>query len=110
MAVQMTPCPCCGQPTEAVRLETLIAVVSPVFAEMVELLSKTPGQFVPTEKIASYVWRRNSDGGPLNANICLSNLLSYNRRKLKALGYRIEGRLGRYGGYRLCIEQVGTAP
>lgn len=102
----MTPCPCCGQMTEAVRLETLVAVVSPMFAEMVDLLAKTPGRFVSTDRIATYVWRRDPNGGPINANVCLANLLSYNRRKLKALGYRIEGRLGRYGGYRLCIEQA----
>lgn len=102
------PCPCCGQMTEAVRLETLVAVVSPTFSEMIELLAKTPGQFVPTDRIAAHVWRRDPNGGPLNANVCLSNLLAYNRRKLKALGYRIDGRMGRHGGYRLCIEQVSA--
>lgn len=101
----MTLCPCCGQKTNAVKLETLIEVVSPTFAEMVSLLAKTPGKFVPTDQIARWVWRRDPNGGPENANVCLSNLLSYNRRKLKALGYIVEGRLGRYGGYRLCIVQ-----
>ena len=101
----MTACPCCGQQTKAAKVETLVAVVSPVFAEMVTLLATKPGEFFDTDQVARHIWRNYSDGGPLNAGTSITNLVAYNKRRLKALGYDVQGRLGRYGGYRLVITE-----
>jgi hypothetical protein len=102
--MKTTECPCCGQPTQAVPIETMVAVVSPLLAEMVQILSKTPGQFVLTDQIASYIWRRDRDGGPENFAVCIASLVARNRQRLRALGWDVEGRLGRLGGYRIIVS------
>ena len=99
-----TKCPCCGQTIAAMPPEILARVVSDKCAELVTLLAKTAGTFVPCEQVVAWVYRHDPDGGPLNARTVINQIVSYNRPKMKAMGWNIEGRLGPYGGYRLVVS------
>ena len=103
-----TKCPCCGQTVDAIDPRKLAAIVSPVMAEMVAVLLKNPGQYVPTEEIARFVWRRDPNGGPANAAVSICNLIAFNKTRLAALGWAVKGRLGRYGGYMLTTLDEAT--
>lgn len=105
----MTSCPCCGQPTQAIDLATLAKVVSPTMGEMVDLLSSKPGAFFSSDEIARHIWRRTPHGGPEFLPSTIANMVNYNKRRLRALGWDIEGRLGRHGGYRLVIRKEAAA-
>lgn len=96
-----TKCPCCGQSVESFDPDKLIAIVSPVMAEMIEALLKRPGQYVSTDELARYIWRRDSNGGPANPAVSIWNLVAFNKRRLAALGWAVKSRTGRYGGYML---------
>ncbi len=78
-------------------------MVSPLFARMVDLLLRTPGQFVDRERIVRHVWEDDPNGGPLNDAPSVRNLVAYNAKKLNAFGWAIEGRIGRYGGHRIVL-------
>ncbi len=96
-----TVCPCCGQSVDAKPPTEAMEMVSPLFARMVSILLKTPGQFVDRERIARHVWADDPEGGPLNTAPSIRNLVAYNVKKLNAFGWDVEGRLGRYGGHRI---------
>lgn len=98
-------CPCCGSPTNALPFEVLVEVVTPVMAEVLEVLNRRPGTYVSASDISDHVYRRNSDGGPEAAEQSVTNVISYNRRKVAALGWAIQGKLGPGGGYRLVISE-----
>ena len=100
----MNLCPCCGAETDALPIETLVRVVSHRAAEIISILAKSPGEFVSCEDVVRWVYRFEPDGGPLNAATCINQIVSYNRPKLAAMGWRIEGRVGCYGGYRLLVS------
>lgn len=97
----MIACPCCGQPTRSVPVETMTTFLSPIMSEMVLRLSREPGSFVLTSDLAYYIWRREPTGGPENAGICISSAVARNRARLRAMGWDIESRIGQPGGYRL---------
>lgn len=96
-------CPCCGHPTNAMPVEKLAAVVSPLLAEMVGLLIKSPGEFVRTDRIADHIWRRDPNVGPVNFGVCISSLIARNRQRLHAIGWDVQSRIGSPGGYRIVI-------
>ena len=100
----MTICPCCGQQTDALPIEKLVRVVSDRAAEIVTLLARDPGDFVACSDVVRWAYRHDPEGGPLNARTCINQIISYNRQKLAAMGWLIEGRLGPYGGYRLSVH------
>ena len=100
----MTACPCCGHETNALPIEKLVRVLSDKCAEIVTILTTAPGAFVPCEEIVRWVYRHDPDGGPMNAAACINQVISYNRPRLAAMGWQIEGRLGPYGGYRLSVH------
>ena len=101
-----TECPCCGQTISAMPPEMLARVVSDRCAEIVTLLARTAGSFVPCETIIRHVYRHDPDGGPVTAAACINQVVSYNRPKMAAMGWQIEGRLGPYGGYRLKVIEA----
>jgi hypothetical protein len=101
-----TKCPCCGQAVASIDPAKLAAIVSPVMAEMIEILLRHPGEFVPSEKIAQHIWRRGADGGPTNTATAICSMVNFNRRRLKALGWEVKGRMGRYGGYMLSAVEA----
>ena len=103
---QPTECPCCGQPIAAMAPDLLARVVSDKCAEIVTLLARTVGAFVPCETIVRHVYRHDPEGGPNNAAACINQVISYNRPKMRAMGWKIEGRLGPYGGYRLVVDDA----
>ncbi len=76
---------------------------------MVALLATKPGEFFTREQIAAYVYRRTPDGGPQFLSSSVKNVINYNKSRLRALGWDIEGRLGLYGGYRLVIIKEAVA-
>jgi hypothetical protein len=100
-----TECPCCGQTIAAMPPELLARVVSDRCAELVTILAKSAGTFVPCAQVVAWVYRHDPEGGPYNARTCINQVVSYNRPKLRAMGWDIEGRLGPYGGYRLVVSQ-----
>ena len=104
MSDHPTLCPCCGQQTQAMSIERLVAVASPLAAEIISRLMKAPGEFVTSDAIARYIYRNEASGGPINYAACINQVISYNRPKLAAMGWLIESRLGPYGGYRLCVS------
>ena len=105
----MANCPCCGQETKAIDLVTLAKIVSPTMGEMVDLLASQPGQFFTREQIARHIWRRTPEGGPEFLSSTVANMVNYNKRRLHALGWDIEGRLGSHGGYRLVMRSEAVA-
>jgi hypothetical protein len=86
--------------------ELLARVVSDKCAELVTLLAKHPGHFVDSDIIAAWMYRHEPDGGPLQAKQIINQVVSYNRPKMAAMGWKIEGRLGPYGGYRLVVSDA----
>ncbi len=100
----MTNFPCCGHETNAMSLDRLVRVLSAKCAEIVTILNTAPGEFVACENIVRWVYRHDPDGGPMNAASCINQVISYNRPRLAAMGWQIEGRLGPYGGYRLSVH------
>lgn len=101
-----TECPCCGQVIAAMPPELLARAVSDKCAEIVILLSKRAGTFVPCADVIAWTYRHDPDGGPMNAAACINQVISYNRPKMRAMGWNIEGRLGPYGGYRLVVSDA----
>lgn len=99
-------CPCCGGDIKAIDPQKLLQIVSPTFAEMVTRLLKSPGEYVRTEELARYIWRRDPNGGPESPAININNLVSYNKRRLTALGWEVVGRMGRHGGYMLRVSEA----
>ena len=102
--MRQNDCPCCGQKISAMPPEILARVVSDKCAEIVTILAKSAGQFVSCEQVVRWVYRHDADGGPTNARTVINQVVSYNRPKMAAMGWRIEGRLGPYGGYRLVVS------
>lgn len=102
-------CPCCGRPCEIFPLENALKMLSPVSAEIVECLALSPGQYVLTDNVIAYVWRRNPDSQPENAAICVSAAIARNRVRLNAMGWDIEARRGQPGGYRLIVLKEAVA-
>jgi len=100
-----TECPCCGQAIAAMSPDLLARVVSDKCAEIVTILAKSPGAFVPCVDVLRWVYRHDPEGGPMNAAACINQVIGYNRPKLRAMGWNIEGRLGPYGGYRLVVSE-----
>lgn len=103
--VNPTQCPCCGQEIAAMPPELLAAIVSDKCAEIVTLLARNPGKFVPLVEVAAWVYRHDPEGGPMNAGSCINQVVSYNRPKMRAMGWDIVGRLGPYGGYKLQVHE-----
>ena len=89
--------------------ELLALVVSDKCAEIVTLLAKTAGTFVDCQTITTWVYRHEPNGGPMNAAACINQIISYNRPKMAAMGWKIESRQGRYGGYKLSVHEAARA-
>lgn len=101
-----TICPCCGQKTDALPIETMVQVLSDKAAEIVVFLAKHPGQYVGSAAIARYIYRMDPEGGPLNAPACINQIIGYNRRKMAAMGWEVQSRMGVDGGYRLNVSEA----
>lgn len=105
----MSVCPCCGAETEAYPASRVAEIVSPIMGEIVSRLMRKPGEFIPTREIAAFVYRNDPNGGPDNPSVNIANAIQFNRRRLAALGWSIEGRLGFHGGYRVVVSSVVRA-
>lgn len=105
---EQVKCPCCNQPIESYPLDVLEGVVTPKMAEIIVFLRRKPGQYLSARSIADFIYRRDSDGGPDQAETSISNAITYNRRKLHAMGWDVRGRIGPGGGYSL-ISLTGAA-
>lgn len=97
-------CPCCGNDVESYPLEVLKGIVTPNMAEVVTILARRPGQFISAREIAGFIHRRDKDGGPIQAENSVSNTITYNRRRLKAMGWNIVSKLGTGGGFALVVD------
>lgn len=98
---QKRPCPCCGAPMEAdavprEELASLIEKNSPVLHAIVRRLARRPGRMISVEELADYVWKDDSDGGPLEAVTAIHNAFYKGREAVQALGWDIECHYGRY--------------
>jgi polyhydroxyalkanoate synthesis regulator protein len=96
-------CPCCGQTTDAVTIEQLARIVSPTMGALVRCFQAQPGEFITSSVLAARVYQHDKEGGPDYPGSSLNQLITYNRKKLRANGYDIESRMGRNGGYRLIV-------
>lgn len=94
-------CPCCGAPIDSAPLSAVMAEVTPVMAEVLTVLKRNPWEYTSGEDLARWVYRNDPNGGPVLAEKSISVVVHVNRPRLKALGWTINGRQGRGGGYRL---------
>lgn len=92
-------CPCCGRYSE--KFEPLETLRLPRRERAIlEYLMENERKFVSPSRLADATYAEETDGGPLQADNCIMSHVSKLRRKLKNLGWTIEGR--RFEGYRLC--------
>ena len=99
-------CPCCGHTvTAAVPREELAGHFGPdtVFGRIVQRLAWRPGLLVDMPDLVAAAYGACEDGGPVHAYGVIRTLMSVNRDKLRALGWRIERQPGTYRGYRLVL-------
>ena len=87
-------CPCCGSmmpgrgdPVEIIKYLPLGGNER----RICELLASNFGQWVPGPRLYGFVYNDRPDGGPLGASQCVSVSICHMRRRLAAVGLRIEG-------------------
>ncbi len=106
-------CPCCGgmMPPGPVPREEIVGrleTTSQVFRDVVRRLAWRPGHQLTSRELVDYVWRRDLNGGPDNADEVVRSTINWQRHKLETLGWTIVGRTGPGGGYRLILAATAA--
>ena len=96
----MTPCPCCGAPTNGNPLDEVIRTVPPTAAAILRRLADEPGEVVTHDDLHWSIWRGRDEPDHPRKNVCIS--LKRARDRVQAAGWAVRPVHGR--GYRLVME------
>lgn len=101
-------CPCCGNwlpdgvvPREELAGLLLAAGGNPTFARIVRRLARRPGHAVSGRDLADYLYRDDPDGGPLEAQEVISQIVCRHRNALRPYGWVLKSRA--WSGYWLAV-------
>lgn len=96
-------CPCCGSPVNVATLEDAAERFPGAMGEIIRCLSD--GRRKSIWVLADYVFEDDPNGGPRAPENNIKVTISRNRKKLRELGWEIEGFRGPPGGYQMRVAQ-----
>jgi DNA-binding response OmpR family regulator len=93
-------CPCCGAHVAAPPLAEVVSrKLPPVQGGILRALAADFGQYVQTHRLAQRVWANDPEGGPVFADVCISQAIK--RLKPVAANHGLVVEALRHHGYRV---------